>query len=550
MKVLVALIVLFGVGCLYVNSAVGGSASARPLRNVSAASAATRCDDLLSADLSEVRDAPTQVTGAALVGAKRGKADTPAHCEIQGYVAPDVGFALWLPADRWNGKLLELGCGGSCGSTEHVAGCSDPVRRGYACIVSDGGHKSNGTEMKWAYNRPQAAIEYVIRASHVTAIAGKAIVARYYGQTPRSSYFMGCSAGGLQAMGEAQRFPWDFNGIVAGAPDIRLSAVWVNWLWGNRALVGTDGRPLLSNADFELLHHAVVTACDLNDGVKDGVIGDPRKCDFDPRKLQCAAGKSPACLSKSQIDAVEKVYSGPHTSDGERIAQPIALRGSELNWSVLFEGSSKYPTPAYRYFRDWFNYSIFAIHLGSGWKTGDFNFDRDYKRLGAMEALEPINADLRAFKSSGGKLLAYTGWNDAGEGVLNTIDYYETAERVIGGRTATQDFFRLFVIPGMNHCTTGDGAFAVDYLSYLDAWVENGKAPDKIIGYHVKLSDLMNRVQHGDESARNALERRLEFPLASTTVKFSRPIYPYPIETKYLGRGDPDQARNFGPVHP
>ena len=547
MKCLVALIVLLGVGAVHVDSAIGESASAMPRRNVSAV---THCDDLLSADLSGVPDAPTQVTDAALVVAKGGKADTPAHCEIQGYVAPRVGFALWLPAHGWNGKLLELGCGGSCGSTKHVAGCSDPVRRGYACIVSDGGHISNGGEMKWVHNRPEAAIEYDIRASHVTAIAGKAIVARYYGQTPRSSYFMGCSAGGFQAMWEAQRFPWDFNGIVAGSPDIRLSAIWMSWLWADRALTKTDGRPLLSTADFELLHRAVVTKCDLNDGVKDGVIGDPRKCDFDPRKLQCAAGKSPACLTKAQVEAVEKVYSGPRTLDGGWIAQPIALRGSELNWSGLFEASSKYPTPTYRYFRDAYYNSIFPIHLGSGWKPEDFNFDRDYKRLGAMEAIEPINPDLRAFKSSGGKLLAYTGWSDAGEGVLNTIDYYEAAERVIGGRAATQDFFRLFVIPGMNHCTTGAGAFAVDYLTYLDAWVQKGKAPDRIIGYHVKLSDLMNRVQHGDKSSRDALERRLEFPLDARTVKFSRPIYPYPIETKYLGRGDPDQAKNFGPVHP
>ena len=550
MKCLVALIVLFGVGSLYIDSALAETAFARAILNGGAANAAARCDDLLSADLSEVPDAPTQVTDAALVVAKGGKADTPARCEVQGYVAPDVGFALWLPADGWNGKFLELGCGGSCGSTKHVVGCSDPVRRGYACIVSDGGHISNGGEMKWAYNRPQAAIEYLMRASHVTAIAGKAIVARYYGQTPRSSYFMGCSAGGLQAMWEAQVFPWDFDGIVAGSPDIRLSAVWINWLWGNRALTEADGRPLLGTADFELLHRAVVTKCDLNDGVKDGVIGDPRKCDFDPRKLQCAAGKSATCLTRAQVEGVEKIYGGPRTSDGERIAQPIALGGSELNWSGLFEGSSEDQTPAYVYFRDWFNYSIFSIDLGPGWKPGDFNFDRDYRRLGAMEALEPINPDLRTFKSSGGKLLAYTGWNDAGEGVLNTIDYYDTAERVIGERAATQEFFRLFVIPGMNHCTTGDGAFAVDYLSYLDAWVQKGRAPDEIIGYHVKLGDLMNKVQHGDESARDALERRLEFPLDPRTVKFSRPIYPYPIETKYLGGGDPDQAKNFGPVHP
>lgn len=511
------------------------------------ATAAERCTALINAEFSKVPDAPTQVLSSSLVDAKD---DAPAYCEIRGYVAPDVGFALRLPPDRWNGKFIELGCGGSCGSEEHIAGCNPPVRKGFACIVSDGGHKSNGGEMKWAYNNPQAAIEYLVRASHVTALAGKAIVAHYYSQDPNKSYFMGCSAGGIQAMWEAQRFPWDFNGIVAGGPALRLSGSWANWLWNNRALMGRNGEPALAKSDLELLHRAVVAKCDLNDGVKDGVIGDPRACHFEPSEIRCTAGKSGNCLTAPQVEAVEKIYNGPVDSKGERLGRPIALRGSEISWSVLFGGTSKAPTPFFNYLKDWFAYSIFQVNLGAGWKPEDFDFDRDYKRLAAMEALEPNNPDLRKFKAAGGKLLAYTGWNDAIEGALNTADYYETAERTVGGRAPTQDFFRLFVIPGMNHCSGGDGAYAVDYLTSLESWVENGEAPDKVIGAHLKLDDLMEKAEHGDRAALQTLERRMEFPLDPSNVEFARPIYPYPTRTKYLGHGDPNQPSSFGPVQP
>jgi hypothetical protein len=160
------------------------------------------------------------------------------------------------------------------------------------------------------------------------------------------------------------------------------------------------------------------------------------------------------------------------------------------------------------------------------------------------EIAAPINPDLRRFKARGGKLLSYTGWNDAIEGVLRTVDYYETAERTMGGPAATQDFFRLFVIPGMEHCSGGDGAFAVDYLSYLEAWVESGEAPAKLVGSHVKLEDL--KFDNPKDLQERA--RRLEFPLDPRTIAFSRPVYPYPLGTKYSGRGDSKDAANFGPT--
>jgi hypothetical protein len=515
----------------------------------SADDSSAQCKSLQSADFSRTPDALTQVIEAKLVSASDNAVE---YCEVRGYVAPNMGFLLRLPSINWNGKFMELGCAGTCGTTDYHServpfNCDDPLRRGYACIVSDGGNKSSGHDMKWAYNDPKAVTDYWFRANHVTALAGKTVAERYYSRTPTRSYFMGCSAGGVQAMFEAERFPWDFDGIVAGGPAVNLTGIWMNFLWANRALTGKNGEALLGQADLEVLHQAVLAKCDLNDGVKDGVIGDPRKCHFDPSALRCTADRTTQCLTDQQIEAVDKIYGGPRTSKGEQIVMPTAQRGSEQTWLAWFGGSASHPTPFYDRVGDEFRYYVFQPNPGPTWELQAFDFDRDYKRLGMAEVSEPANSpDLRRFKARGGKLLSFTGWNDAVEGVLRTVDYYETAERILGGRASTQDFFRLFVIPGMEHCSGGDGPFAVDYLSYLEAWVEKGKAPEKLVGSHVKLEDLkLDNPNDLDERA-----RRREFPLDPGTVVFSRPIYPYPIGTKYLGRGNPQDAASFGPETP
>lgn len=501
-----------------------------------------RCRTLLRSDFTDLADAPTQITQTKWVN---GKADMPGYCEVSGHVEPRVEFLLRLPARRWNGKVIELGCGGPCGTLEHIQKCADPLQRGYACVVSDGGHKADVTDpMKWARENPQKAIEYITRASHVTAMAAKRVVRQFYRRKAEKAYFMGCSAGGLQALWLAQKFPWEFDGILAGGPALSLSRIWLNWIWANRALTGADGKSILQQPDLEMLHQNVVARCDMNDGIKDGVIGDPRQCQFEPEELLCASENKGRCLNAQQVDAVAKIYDGPVTSTGKQIAAPIALRGSELTWSVFF-GSDDTPNPTYVYLKDWYHYSTFPIDFGPTWKPESVDFDEDYKRLGSMEALEPLFApDLRRFDAAGGKLLVYTGWNDSIEGVLNTVEYYELAETIAGGRAATQDFFRLFVVTGMNHCSGGQGAFAIDYLSALERWVERGEAPEKLIGAHVRTNDLVSA------DAKEQFERRLRFPLDPAYVEFTRPIFPYPSRTKYSGRGDPNNATNFERAEP
>jgi feruloyl esterase len=494
--------------------------------------ATEQCKALETTDFSQIPHAVTQIIETHLVEASNAQ---PEYCEVSGYVAPSTGFRLRLPLSTWNGKFLELGCGGACGSTDNILDCADPLRRGYACIVSDGGHKSSWLDMKWAANNPDAVINYFVLAPHLTALAGKAIVERYYDRAPKKSYFMGGSAGGIQATWAAQKFPWDFDGIVAGVPCLRVSSQVINWLWINRALTDRNGEALFKPADLELLHHAVAAECDLNDGVKDGLIGDPRACHFEPSKLRCPAKNGGACLTAQQVEAAQKIYHGPINSKGEQISPPLAQRGSELQWG-LFVGSARHPTAMYNYLGgDWPRYAGFYPSPGPKWKPEDFDFDRDPKRLGTMETFQPWNsADLRTLKAAGGKLLMYTGWSDPIEGVLNTLSYYERAERVIGSRVATQSFFRLFVIPGMAH-GPAEGADVVDWLSYLEAWAEDGQAPDRVIGSHLRTEPPPDETK---------------FPLDPVEIAFSRPIYPYPTVTKYLGRGDPKNARSFGPRSP
>lgn len=288
----------------------------------------------------------------------------------------------------------------------------------------------------------------------------------------------------------------------------------------------------MAPADLKLLHEAVVAKCDLNDGVKDGLIGDPRECRFDPAELSCASGKADHCLREPQIEAIKKIYKGPVTSTGYQIARPSAMKGSELNWFANYSPSNP---RFYDFMADWLRYYYLQPNPGPAWKPEAFDFDRDYKRLGMGEMMEPINPDLRRFKAAGGKLLIYGGWNDDHAGGPDPVDYYEIAEKIIGQRPATQDFMRLYMVPDMNHCTGGAGAYAIDFLTYLENWVERGQPPDKLIASHMK-SDADNPGFWG-----------LKFPLDPTKVSFSRPVYPYPIKARYLGSGDPNDAASFGP---
>jgi feruloyl esterase len=513
------------------------------VRPAHAADLAQQCRAVADADFSGVMDAPTQVLEARVLAAD---ARHPAICQVDGYVTPHVGFRLQLP-EAWNGKFIHIGCGGLCGTDfeqfdrdnveriKPVMSCNRVLRRGYACIRTDLGHK--GGDAKWAYQNLQAQIDYGFRAAHVSTLAGKAIVESFYRRPPARSYFMGCSGGGLMAMSEVQRFPYDFDGVIAGAFPVRglTARSTLADLWTYSISQDADGKPILTMADIELVHRKVVELCDLNDGVKDGVIGDPRACRFDVAALTC--GKAPAgqCLTPLKVDVVRKIYSGPTSPEGAKGFGGQVV-GSELDWPQTVIDGVHYVTYATEAMR----YLFLDPAPGPAWTIKDLDITRDYKRLGFTEAIHGVtNPDLRPFKAAGGKLIMYVGWEDRGRALLD-VDYYETVERVMGGRAQTQDFARLFVLPGVGHCFGGEGADNVDYLTALEDWVETGRAPEVLIA-----SKMKPPAQKGDFTYLTK-----DFPPDPAEVIYTRPLYPYPLQARYKGRGDPDKAENFAPAAP
>jgi feruloyl esterase len=504
---------------------------------------AAECKALASTDFSGVQDAPTQITEAGSVEASDA---LPGYCRVTGYVAAQVGIKLALP-ESWNGKLIEMGCGGHCGtlSDERLsANCGEALPKGYACIISDTGHKGTGGDGLWAYNNLQAIVDWAYRAPHVTALAGKAITQSFYKKPPAHSYFSGCSTGGRQALQEAQRFPWDFDGIIAGAPPIRLADLYVTFAWGQRAAHDAAGKPLLSIADLKLLTDGALARCDLDDGIRDGIISNPFTCPFRAADLACKKGQTTGCLTPEKVQAADKIYSGPVDAAGHSLFGAGAAPGSELgepeleksggDWGIYYLGTDQAPAAYADLTQEGLKYLFFSPAQSASWTIRQFDFAKDYKRLDVMQSLyDSSNPDLNRFKNAGGRMLIYGGLNDLSILPQWVISYYQNVERVMGGRQQTQDFVRLYSLPGVEHCTGGPGADRVDYLTYLENWVERGNAPEKLVAAHLKKVDRTHPPS---------------FPLDPVLVQFTRPVYPYPTRAKYLGHGDPNDAASFGPT--
>ncbi len=511
------------------------SLAARPAQadENTAPGGAQACKALVGSGFAGVLDAPTAITSANYVDASAGQ---PAYCDVAGYVAPSEGFGLWLPSN-WNGKFLTRGCGGFCGIVASEFACKDPIRLGYACLQTDMGHKSTLTDGAWAYHNLQAKIDFAYRATHVTVLAGKAIIAAYYQRPSARNYFLGCSTGGRQGMVEAQRFPLDFDGIASVAPamDETGSAIQLTWsIDANRA----EGRNILPPEKVAMLHAAVIAACDLNDGVKDGLIGDPRRCTFRPSSLACRAGETPDCLTAPQLAVVEKLYSGPQDRAGHKLAHGGTFLGAEPQWVPAYVGVDGEPGKYGAMMQEFWRYLGFDQDPGPGWTLDQFDFDRDPARVGSTESLYTgENPDLRRFKSAGGKLLLVHGWADESVVPGTSLEYYSDATRFMDGPAATRDFFRLFMVPGMKHCTGGEGAYGINYLAVLENWVENAQAPERIVGERPKDGVPIPYLGVG-------------MALTPDQVVMTRPVYAWPQMTHYAGRGDPNDVANWGPKTP
>lgn len=479
-----------------------------------------------------IPDAPTKILRTKVDAAANG---LPEACRVTGLIAPNTRFELRMPTTSWNGKFLMLGCGGYCGSID--SGRSDPgLARNYAVVLTDMGHQ--GASWLFAYNNIQGEIDFAYRSTHTVAVASKEIIDAYYNQRANQNYFMGCSTGGRQGMVEAQRFPRDFDGIITGAPVYDETGDGTLFIiWGPLANLDEDGKPILSAKKLPMIRDAVLEQCDALDGIADGILQDPRRCNWQPSDIQCRRGRDGAdCLTADEVNVVNKIYSGATDSDGNPWYFGMS-RGSEYTWTPEMIGPDgkigEWLDGAQSFGEEFTTTMPFFYDPPLGTPAASFDFDRDPPRMGLTEIIyNAQNPDLRKFKKAGGKLLLYHGWDDDQIPPGISVDYYETVTRTMGGEGQTMDFFRLFMIPSMLHCVAGGpGGTEVDWITHIENWVENGQAPDQVTVHRV--------LNPGYSSPRS------RHPLAPSEYDQTRTVYAYPDVARYKGTGDPARADSW-----
>jgi feruloyl esterase len=431
----------------------------------------------------------------------------PAFCRVAASIKPtsdsNIRFEVWLPVEGWNGKFMGTGNGGAAGFIFYW-NMTEPLARGYAVANTDTGHEGTIDDRSFAMGHPEKYRDFGWRAVHEMTVASKAIVAAHYGTQSRRSYWNGCSTGGRQGLKEAQRFPEDYDGVIAGAPAAHVSGQVSYSILVQRLL--TDPKSPLPPAKLPLLKEAAIAACDGKDGVADRVISEPGNCTFDPASIQCKTGDSSNCLTPAEVAAARRIYAGvvnPRT--GEHVV-PGPGFGSEPS-AGQFASNFSIGTSHMRY----------AVLEKPDWDPFTFDFDADVEKIRAADGgtADAMNPDISAFAARGGKLLLYHGTTDGLVPYLNTVNYYQSVEAKLGSKV-TRDHARLFLVPGMDHCRGGEGAFAIDYIGTLERWVEAGEAPDRM------------------------LARR---PPGGT--QFTRLVCAYPQVPRYKGAGGNTDAANW-----
>ncbi len=489
-------------------------------------------------DFSRIAEAPTRIESASVVPAT---STSPAYCDVKGYIQTQITFELKLPTTTWQGRYLQQGCGGLCGVVNPTSfpTCDAALGGDFSLASTDDGHQASPTDGMWAGRDLQTRIDFGYRAVHVLAVAAKRIQAAYYGQAPKISYFQGCSDGGREGLVEAQRYPTDFTGIVAGAPAnyVANAALWQAYYVD--ANTDSSGNPILTSDKLAPLHAAVVKACDGNDGViGDGLIGDPRDCHFQAASIQCPAEDQPTCLTRAQVAFVDKLYRGVLTDKGVRLDPRLVPRGSELSWLgfwIPIPPSAGQPAGAPPlYLAKDFGESLagfVSFPIGQGKPLEDVQVTKTefLRTVPASLLYNGLNPNLSAFRNAGGKLLLYQGWADTFAPPSSLLDYYAAVTSTMGGQTATQRFARLFTVNGMGHCGGGPTPDSSALVQQMVTWVEHGVAPASIL-----VSD------------QNAITGELR----------QRPVFAYPSVPKYIGP-DPvanpkaaDNPNNFVPAPP
>lgn len=508
---------------------------------------AATCESLSALKLPDTTITSAQLVAAGAFEPPAGPApavlkELPAFCRVTADLKPaqdsDIKLEVWMPAAGWNGKYEGVGNGGFAGSISYGA-LAASVKAGYASASTDTGHTGGPTAAGWALGHPDRIVDFGYRAIHEMTVKAKALIQAFYGNNPQRSYFGSCSNGGRQALMEAQRYPEDYDGIIAGAPANYWTHLLTAGAWDLQATQSDPGS-YIPAAKIPALSAAVIKACDGQDGVNDGLLTDPRECHFDPAVLLCkdgaGAGESNSCLTGPQVAALKKLYAGPTTSKGARIFPGRVVGGEEGpgGWALWITGGAPGTSLMYQFTTGFFPNMVFD---DPKWDFKTFNFDSGVKLADEKEAanLNSNNPDLRAFEKRGGKLIIYHGWSDAAISAYNTVDYYQHMVAAMGAKD-TASFVRVFMAPGMQHCFGGPGPSAFgqggpgtgtadpqhNVYSALEQWVEKGTAPERLVA--IKYVNDMNPAQG---------------------VKFTRPLCAFPLTAHYKGSGDPNDEANF-----
>jgi len=502
----------------YLRLSAGVAAIAGGLGMMSAAHASEgACTALARTAMPQVRIVSAVMVPAQAAWAPDGQtrpfAVKAPFCRVQGVIEAEIGFEVWLPEpDAWNGKYLGTGVGGDAG-VFNFRDTPRGVARGYAAGTTDSGHKA--ADRTWMLGHPQRLSDYELRAHHLLAVTSKALVRTYYAKPAGHAYFIGCSGGGRQGLKEMQKFPDDYDGVVSGAGGPKTPEMTVRRMW---ELLLRDSRPgLMSPGDWKLVADAGVRDCDALDGVVDGVAEDPRRCAFDVASLRCKPGAAAGgCLSDEQIAFVRKFYAGLRDEQGRVLDQGL------LPGVLVDSGRSRLAPATFGQ----------AIRNQAEWNGEGFSVAGDLAAIDrVMPELRADQTDLSAFKARGGKAILYEGWMDPAVAALMMVDYYEAVEKRMGGESGARDFLRMFMVPGMLHCGGGPGPDQFggsgdeapqpdadhDLLSALEAWVEHGRAPERIVA---------SKVTGG-------------------AVVRTRPLCAYPAQARYRGAGSTDDAASF-----
>ncbi|MCC7461799.1 MAG: tannase/feruloyl esterase family alpha/beta hydrolase [Gammaproteobacteria bacterium] len=442
----------------------------------------------------------------------------PAFCRVAGSIHPsadsDIRFELWLPHSGWNGRFMQTGNGGAAGSIIYSS-LVEPLARGYAVANTDTGHEGGMGDFAWATGHPEKLTDYAHRAVHELTVAGKALTTAYYGKAPAKAYWYGCSTGGRQGLKAAQRYPQDYDAVIAGAPANNWSPLMALSILTQNNLSGPDA---LGLDKLPMLKEAAIAACDAGDGVQDRVIAVPGVCRFDPASLLCRAGASRQCLSATEVAAAQRIYRGVVDRSG-RTRIPGTGPASEPAWAG-------YATPQFsigsNYFRN-------VVAGDAAWDPHSFDVDRDLARAeradgGAADAMDP---DLAPFLARGGRLILYHGTTDGLIPYGNSVNYYEAVRRKLGARR-TRNGVRFYLVPGMEHCSLGDGAYQIDWLGAMEQWVERARPPGALPATHPAVAPP------------NPMG-----PPTPPGKAFTRPACPYPLVARYSGRGDDRDAASY-----